>query len=538
MQILDPRPLTDAPAPPIPPLPGDDAAGQAPLAPAAEVAGSVARNTLIMLASQLVTLTTTLIWNIAVQRKLGTAVFGELFYAQSLALTGAVFMDAGIATYLTKQVAREREHSRRLLSTAISVRTFSTALIYVGILAWALLTNLKKPLTQEGFLAVAVVGLAIVVTSFTQACAATFQGNENMRWQALGTIGEKLTVTVVSIILLLLGYGLVAVAAVMLLGAGVNLAVVGSQAARRGWIRPQFDRRLAWALLRGGALFFLWGAFGVIYQRNATIQLQALTDSTTVGWFGSAVRWYETLSFVPYIFQAAVLPVLSRTFVGEGDTMARTSRRSFDLILLAALPMSMAVVLLAPQLIALVGGLEKYPGSVVPLRILGVSLVPLYVDMILATILVSVDKQRQWATVAVIAALLNPIANTWLIPQTQRLWGNGALGAAVVTLATEAVIFFCYIALVPRGVLGWGSLSFAGRAAVAAALMGGTLWLLLPLLARLAPGGSDSQLGAAVTLLGAGLVGGLVFGAAAWVLRLVGADEMRLIRKALRRDTA
>lgn len=532
MQTLDsPSQLASA-APPIPPLPGADGP------PLHEAAGSVARNTLIMLASQLVTLTTTLIWNIAVQRKLGAAVFGELFYAQSLALTGAVFMDAGIATYLTKQVARDPQQSRRLLSTAISVRTFSTALVYIGILAWAVLTNTEKPLTQEGLLAVVVVGLAIVLTSFTQACAATFQGNENMRWQALGTIGEKLTVTAISIVLLLLGYGLVAVAAVMLLGAGVNLLVVGTQAARRGWIQLQFDRKLAWALLRGGAPFFLWGAFGVIYQRNATIQLQALTDTTTVGWFGSAVRWYETLSFVPYIFQAAVLPVLSRTFMGADDTMARTSRRSFDLILLAALPISIGVVLLAPQLIALVGGLEKYSGAVVPLRILGVSLVPLYVDMILATILVSVDKQRQWATVAVGAALLNPIANAWLIPQTQRLWGNGALGAAVVTLATEAVIFFCYIGLVPRGVLGWSSLSFAGRTALAAGLMGGVLWLLLPLLDRLVPGGSAGQLGAAVTLLGAGLGGGLVFGAAAWVLHLVGADEVRLIRKALRRGAA
>jgi len=535
VQTLDsPSQLAPA-APPIPPLPGDDAPTQAPLH---EAAGSVARNTLIMLASQLVTLTTTLIWNVAVQRKLGAAVFGELFYAQSLALTGAVFMDAGIATYLTKQVARDPQQSRRLLSTAISVRTFSTALVYMSILGWAILTNTQKPLTPEGFLAVVVVGLALVVTSFTQACAATFQGNENMRWQALGTIGEKLTVTVVSILLLLLGYGLVAVAAVMVLGAAVNLIVVGTQAARRGWIQWQFDRRLAWALLRGGAPFFLWGAFGVIYQRNATLQLQALTDSTTVGWFGSAVRWYETLSFVPYIFQAAVLPVLSRTFVGESDTMARTSRRSFDLIILAALPISLGVVLLAPQLIALVGGLEKYSGSVVPLRILGVSLVPLYVDMILATILVSVDKQRQWATVAVIAALLNPIANAWLIPQTQRLWGNGALGAAVVTLATEAVIFFCYIGLVPRGVLGWSSLGFAGRAVAATALMGGALWLLLPPLARLVPGGAESQLGAVVTLLGAGMVGGLTFGGAAWALRLIGAAEVRLIRKALRRGAA
>ena len=72
-------------------------------------------------------------------------------------------------------------------------------------------------------LAVVLVGLGILAASFTQACAATFQGNETMLWPALGTIAEKVTVALVSVTLLLLGYGLVAVAAVLFGGAAINL---------------------------------------------------------------------------------------------------------------------------------------------------------------------------------------------------------------------------------------------------------------------------------------------------------------------------
>src|SRR5438105_4103224 len=88
----------------------------APLQDAA--ASSVARNTLIMLVSQLITFGLTFIWTVVLQHMLGDANYGKLFAAQSLAWIGAVFMDAGVSTYLTKQVARDREHTRRLLATA------------------------------------------------------------------------------------------------------------------------------------------------------------------------------------------------------------------------------------------------------------------------------------------------------------------------------------------------------------------------------------------------------------------------------------
>lgn len=390
----------------------------------------------------------------------------------------------------------------------------------------------------DGVLAVGLVGLSIIVASFTQACAATFQGTENMVPSALGTIAEKVTLMVLSLVVLSMGYGLLAVATIMLISAGMNLALVGGRAWRCGWLRPRWDARLAWALLAGGAPFFLWASFGVIYQRNATLQLQIETDNATVGIWGVAVQMYETLSFVPYIFQAAVLPVLARTFVHAADAMAHTSRRSLDLIVLAALPISMGVILLAPEIVALTSRLPDYTSSILPLRILGASLVPLYVDMILATILISADRQRAWALVSVSAALINPVCNWWLIQQTAAQFGNGALGAAVVTLLTEVFIFFFYIMLVPRGVLGWANLGYAGRGLAATLVMGGAIGLALPLLEGLAPGGAASRGGAAVVLLAAGVLGAGVFAGVALALRLVGAAEWRLLLKALRRGQA
>jgi O-antigen/teichoic acid export membrane protein len=492
---------------------------------------SVARNTLIMLVAQLITFAMTFIWTVALLHLLGTTNYGKLFTVQSLAWIGAVFMDAGVSTYLTKQVARDHAHTPLLLGAAYGLRLLSTVVVYLAILGVAVVLGYD----QDMLLALGLIGGSIVVAAFTQATAATFQGHENMLWPALGTIAEKITVTVLSVVLLLLGYGLIAVAGVMLLGALANLVLVGGMAWRRWPVRPRFDPRLMVALLVGGAPFFLWASFGVIYQRNSALQLEALTDAATNGQFGAAIRMYETLSFVPYIFQTAVMPVLARTFVHSTNAMQGTARRSFDLILLAALPISAGVALLAPQIIELIAGATDYAGAVVPLRILGLSLLPLYLDMILATILISADKQRAWGSVAVLAALVNPLLNWWLIPITHRDLGNGAIGAAGVTLFTEVLIFCFYIFMVPRGVLGWSTALTAAKIGLAALGMSGVIIVLLPGLQAVAPGGGAGKLGAGVILVICAGLGAAVYAGLAWLLRVIGPAEVQLLRRALQR---
>ncbi len=200
--------------------------------------------------------------------------------------------------------------------------------------------------------------------------------------------------------------------------------------------------------------------------------------------------------------------------------------------------MGTAVLLLAPEIVALVARLPDYDGAVLPLRILAVSLAPLYLDMILGTLLIASDRQRQWAIISVGAALINPLLNWWLIRQTQATLQNGAVGAALVTLLTEVGIFVAYVWAQPRGLLGRPNLTFAGRVLLATAAMAAAIGLLLPVLQAVAPGGPTQRLGAAVVLLGAGGAGGIVFGGLALALRLVGPAEWRLVRRALRRGAA
>jgi hypothetical protein len=155
--------------------------------------------------------------------------------------------------------------------------------------------------------------------------------------------------------------------------------------------------------------------------------------------------------------------------------------------------------------------------------------------MILATILISADKQRAWGSVAVLAAVINPLLNWWLIPITHHDLHNGAIGAAGVTLFTEVLIFCFYIFMIPRGVLGLGNALTALKIGLAALGMGGVIWLLLPVLQEVAPGGGSGKLGAGLMLVVCAGLGAGVYAALAWLLRVIGPAEVQLLRRALQR---
>lgn len=116
------------------------------------------------------------------------------------------------------------------------------------------------------------------------------------------------------------------------------------------------------------------------------------------------------------------------------------------------------------------------------------------------------------------AGVFNVVGNLIVIPIVEAQLANGAIGAAIVEVATELLLLVGAIALMPRGLLESRLCSVGGRALLA---------------------GGCAYLAAATTLQFslpvAVVVGGGTFGVAALVLRLVRPEEARTwLRRSLR----
>jgi O-antigen/teichoic acid export membrane protein len=133
--------------------------------------------------------------------------------------------------------------------------------------------------------------------------------------------------------------------------------------------------------------------------------------------------------------------------------------------------MSLGIMLLAGPLIEFLRYPPAFQHSIPVILLLAPSFPLIAADMIIGTVLNSVDRQRQWAIAGVAAAVLNPLMNLVAIPFCQSHLGNGAIGAAVVTTATEGLLMAAGIYLLPRGVIDLRTVLRVGRSLAAGLAM-------------------------------------------------------------------
>ncbi len=422
------------------------------------------KNTAIQAASQLVTWTLSWFLLVILPRKLGDASFGKLFFALSYGMIFSQFINLGLNTFLVREVAvlhpapdlpdaenqRRRTSLRALLGNvfalklvlAVAVFAFQSALIFV------------LPYDAATREAVLIIGLGTCLGAITQTLGGVFQGLETMVGSNVALIAEKAVVTFGCWFFLAHGYGLRAACWAH------TAASVAAFLIALGWLQrierfvPVWDRVLIRRVFLGGLPFLVWVIFGEIYVRIDVLMLSLMTSDAVVGWYGAATRLYGTLLFIPNILMTSIFPAMMRLGSDAGDEAAfgRASERLMNLLLFAAVPVAAGTIAVARPFVRLLYGPGPFMQAGPNLEVLGASILLVCIDVVLGTALIARGKEKPWAGMAVAAAVFNPLLNLWAIPFTQRLWGNGGIGASAATLLTEVLMMFGALWLMPKGV--------------------------------------------------------------------------------------
>jgi O-antigen/teichoic acid export membrane protein len=202
-----------------------------------------------------------------------------------------------------------------------------------------------------------------------------------------------------------------------------------------------------------------------------------MTPPAVLGWYGAVARMMDGLTFMAETLALTSYPVLARLWSSARGEFEQTMQRVLTIVLLIAVPLVAALVTLAPYIVDILFT-SAFQNSVPILRIHAFTLGLLYLNFLLARILMAIGRERAWLGIAVLGCVLNPALNWAAIGFTQARYGNGGIGAALATLVMEMCIAACALRLVPHGALGWASagamlrLLMAGAATAAAILLG------------------------------------------------------------------
>jgi O-antigen/teichoic acid export membrane protein len=473
----------------------------------------LARNIAFLAGGQFATWGLSLLWTIFVPRALGPAGMGELTVAYAATGVISVLVSLGIGTLMVKEIARDRDKASWLVGTAIVVRT---TFVVPAIVAVALFIHFGR-FSNEQSIVLWLATASMILALFTGPFQAAFQALERMEYLAYADVLTKAVVSVAGIALVIVGFRVVGVMSLGLAMAVVVLAV------NAWWSRDLFhidwrpDRERVRFLIIDSLPYWTTGLVLTFYMWIDSVMLSVMSSAVVVGWYAVPTKLFTTLLFVPVILATAWLPRLSAAFRDGIDSLLKVGKPALELVLVLSLPVAAGIALVAGPLIRDIYGAQFAP-SVSVLVILAFTLPPTYFNIMANQVLVATNRQLAWTKVMVGAAIVNPIANLFLIRYFQSSpLHNGAIGAALSLLATEVGMALVGMLLLPK-ILDWRSALRLVRAVIATLGMAAAVWAV-------------SRFGLIVEI-GVGAVG---FGVLAILLRLLSADEIGVMRSAAER---
>lgn len=427
----------------------------------------IGRNIVWLLISQVATWTATLVTLIVVPDRLGSADFGAYGYAVGYVLFFTLIAGLGTSMFLSRAVARDRSLVGPYVWNGVMMKLILVAVLSAMAYGFAYaIGNRGATLTM---IAIGCVGM--LTQALAEVFAGALSGLQRMAPFALWTMVQVYFQTILGIIVVLAGWGVVAYAAVMTAGSTIPAIAMGIVVWPMVRGHRVFDLAIWRLLVTGGAPLLALTFFGLIYGTVNVPILHAVSGSEAVGWFVLSMRWVGIPVFITTAVSAAYFPAFSQ----EGNPMtarfAPLVNESIHLVLLVALPAGIGIGLVADEFIPFFYPGGDYGPSIVLIQI-SAALTPITaLDTMLGTALVAADRLNRYLYVSAAAAVLNPIACVVLIHWSMNRWDNGAIGAAVTMVATEVFVMFGALRLRSPGVLDRHAVLRLVRVVAAVAVM-------------------------------------------------------------------
>jgi O-antigen/teichoic acid export membrane protein len=426
----------------------------------------IRRNLGWMMLSQCSTFLLSLVLLVIVPHKLGDTAFGQL----SFAVVYVGFFDLlalfGTATFIIKVVSRDGDSVGHIVFNSVVLKT----VIATGLSVVAIGLAVGLQFDGEIVVLIAISCIGMFVNALNSGVVGGLYGLQRMRGPALadllrayiaGALGIIIICTSGSLNLLVLSGCLT-----QLIPFFLNLRQLWPEI-RGHW---RVDTRVWKFLLRGGVPFFIWSALATFYGSIDIPILHAYAGDQTVGWYALAYRWINMPIFFASVVGTAFMPALSAEGVKVTESFVRLANRGVYIVALVTVPAAVGLVLVSHDFLDLIYG-GQFSNTVPIMQILALQIPIISVDIILATVVIAADRQRQWVIVGVVAALFNPLMNLVALPLSDHLWGNAAIGAAAVTVLTECILMVGALVLCPAGVMDRSTTGLLGRIVLAAGCM-------------------------------------------------------------------
>lgn len=473
----------------------------------------VARNALDLVLGQVATTAIAVVLSAALGRNLGPADFGLYFLLFTTSQFAFVLVEWGQNLYGVREMSRNHEHTGRILGSALAMR-LAGGLVIAGPVALA--TRAWGYDARTALFAGAFV-IASLPFSVAQGFGMAFRSRERMGNDALVSVANKVVVLFLTLAALGLGTGIPGVMGAQFLAGFAAVAMALRLYRGLGAGPLEWHGETAHQIWLGGLPILVMLVTVTVQPYLDVLLLSKLAPPEVVGWYGAAKNIMGTLMSPSMILAGAWYPRLSRA-AGDVPVFRRELRSAVRPMLWLGALGGVGTYLFADFAVGLIYGQQSFGPAAAVLRVFGVGLFLVFVDVLLGHVVTAVGKATGFAIAKATSVVVAVGLQLWLIPWFQVHHSNGGIGVVVAFAASEVIVFFGVLLLIPRGALGAVVLLDVARAA-GAALATAVVWRVLPPLHPL--------VGIPLCVL--------VFAAASLAAGLLGRSDLALLLQTLRR---
>jgi O-antigen/teichoic acid export membrane protein len=453
----------------------------------------VTKNTVAPIALNLINKVIDMVFAMLMLRILGPVQAGQYYLAIVVVGWFDIWINFGLNTLATREVARDRSQANRYLSNTILLRGVLWLLAIPLLGAFFGLRQGSRPLDGATMLAIGLFLVGLLPSNVSASFSAIFSAYEQMEVPAVVTTVTTLLKVFLGTVALLANTGFVGLAAVSIAVNIITMVVLYVLHRRQLFVpRYESDWRFQREMLGVSWPLMVNLLLATLFFKVAVILLEwLLPDPRVLGWYSTAYKYIDAVGVVPAFFTMAIFPLMSRYAATAKGQLLKAYELAIKLLVMFAIPMGVLISALSTQLVALLGGSQYLPQAADILRVM-IWYMPFgFINSVTQYVLIALGQQRYLTRAFAIGLAFNVIANVVLITRV------GYMASAWVAIFSElALLIPFYIGVrgslerIPWVQLLWKPAASAvpmilmfwllpGRWSLLAIPLGGALYLVL-----------------------------------------------------------
>jgi O-antigen/teichoic acid export membrane protein len=371
---------------------------------------------------------------------LGKAGFGVYSYVVAFGEIFGVLSDFGVIRVGVREIARDRESAAEQFGNVLALKgllSLLTVAIVVG-LAWA--TDMDAGVRS----AIAIYTGAVVLNYYANAFFVFYRAFERMEYEAVLIILERALYLIFAFVAVQWKLGLQGIFVGTLLSSAIKLMIAPILThVKVIKLKLQLTAASFLAYFRESLPIGISMFISSVYLRVDVLILEYLRNSAEVGAFSGAYRIVDATMVLPVVIVTALFPVMSRKTVAGTEILQQFLSKSFKVLLVMALPISVPLFVWAEPLVAWI--LDRtFVESVYSLRLLSIVLVLSYPNFLFNYAMTSLGKQKVHTIVVALSLGLDVVGSFVMVPSL------GYIGACLSTILAELFVFSLALFLLRR----------------------------------------------------------------------------------------